>query len=29
MSTLRATPPRPHNNRPSFVADALASTSRL
>ena len=28
-STLRATPLCPHNNRPSFVADALASTSRL
>ena len=29
MSTLRATAPRPHNNRPSFVDDTLASTSRL
>ena len=27
MSTLRATPPRPPNNQPSFVADALASAS--
>ena len=29
MSTLRATPPRPPNNRPSFVADALASASHV
>ena len=29
MSTLRATPPRPPNNRPSFVADALASASHI